>query len=109
MNLNKLINRIFKARAAKKGSDYSAFVSAIPLTRKQLLIEECKKQGVSIYIDDPSEQSEGTEAIMRGVASEAELERRLIAKRAISLSRLSNFIAFFALIMSAIALVKSFL
>lgn len=105
----KFINRIFKAIAAKKGSDFSAFVSAVPLTRKQLLIEECEKQGVSMCIDDPSEQSAGVYAIMRGVASEAELEHRLNAKRAISLSRRTNVIAFFVLIVSAIDLVKPFL
>jgi len=109
MELYKFINRIFNAKAAKKDSDFSAFVSAVPQTRKQLLIEECQKHDVSIYIDDPSEQSAGDYAIMRGVVSEAELEFRLNPKRAISLSRRTNVIAFFALIVSAIDLVKHFL
>jgi hypothetical protein len=109
MNLYKFIYQVFNAKAAKKDSDFSAFVSAVPLTRKQLLIEECKKHDVSIYIDDPSEQSAGDYAIFRGVVSEDELEFRLNPKRAISLSRRANVIAFFALIVSVIALVKSFL
>lgn len=109
MNPFKFISRIIKAKAAKKNSDFSAFVPAAPQTRKQLLIEECKKHDVSINIDDPSEQSAGDYAIIRGVVSEAELEFRLNPKRAISLSRRTNVIAFFLLILSAIALVKSFL
>ena len=109
MELYKFINRIFNAKAAKKDSDFSTFVSAVPLTRKQLLIEECKKHDVAIYIDDPSEQSAGVYAIFRGVVSEAELEVRLNPKRSFSLSRRTNVIALFVLLVSAIALFKSFL
>ena len=106
------IKRIFKAEAAKKDSDFYTFVPATPLTRRQQLIEECKKQDVSTCIDDPTERS----AIFQGDASEAEIERRLNAKKAIDLSKhandlskRANGIALFALIVSAIALIKSFI
>lgn len=57
------------------------------LTTKEHLIQECKKLGVSIYIDDPMEQTKGIYAkIFRSVASEAELERRLNAKKNIILA-----------------------
>lgn len=120
MNPYKYIKQILQRRCIvrrkKANSDFSAFVSAIPLTRKQLLIEECKKQDVSIYIDDPSEQSTGAYAIFRGVASEAELERRLNAKKVTIFSKRANVIAFAAftasvipLIVPTIALIKPFL
>jgi tRNA threonylcarbamoyladenosine modification (KEOPS) complex Pcc1 subunit len=116
MNLNKFINRIFKAKAAKKDSDFSAFLLAVPLTRRQLLIEKCNKQDVSIYIDDPSEQSAGVYANLRAVASEAELESRLNAKNAITLSirandlsKRANVISLLAFIVATIALIKTFL
>lgn len=112
MKLNECIKRIFKAKSVKKDSDFSTFVPVVPLTCKQLLIEECKKQDVSTCIDDPTERS----AIFQGDASEAELERRLNAKKAIDLSKhandlskRANGIALFSLVASAIALIKSFL
>jgi hypothetical protein len=89
---------------ANKGSDFSTFVPATPLTRKQRLIEECGRRDVSIYIDDLSEQS----ALFRSIASEAELERRLNSKEAITLSKRANAIALSSLIVSAFTLFKSF-
>lgn len=123
MNLN-LINTLtkyFKRIRSQKlqdtelqGTDFSSW-SDTPPKHKQQLIEECQKLGVSIYIDDPSEQSAGVYANQRAVASEAELERRLNAKKAImnaekatKHSKWANFIAFSVLIVSAIALIKSF-
>lgn len=78
-----------------------------PATRKQRLLEECKKLGVSIYIDDSAEASSGFYGDLRGVASEAELERRLVAKKTISQSARANMIAIIALVVSMIALVVS--
>lgn len=116
MNLYGYIKQIFKAKTANGSSDFSTFALAVPLTRKQLLIEECKKQDVSIYIDDQSEQSAGIYANLRAVASQAELERRLntrkaiaLSERANTLSKRANIIALLALIVSAIPLVKPFL
>jgi len=113
MNPYKYIKQILQRRGIlrrkKANSDFSAFVSAIPLTRKQLLIEECEKQDVSIYIEEPSEQSSGVYSIFRGIASEAELERRLNAKKAIAFSKRANVIAFLIFIVSAVDLVKPFL
>lgn len=111
--INTLTNYLKRFLGARlQDTDFSTFVPAVPLTRKQQLIEECQKQNVSIYIDDLFERS----AIFRSVASEAELERRLNTKKAIALSerantlsRCANFIALLALIASAIPFVKSLL
>lgn len=89
--------------------DFSKYFSEVPQTRKQRLLEECKKNDVSIYIDNSSEQSSGIYAELRGVVSEAELERRLNAKKAVSQSSRANLVAAIALIVSVVALVKSFL
>lgn len=68
------------------------------LTTKEHLIQECKKLGVSIYIDDHMEQTKGIYArIFRSVASETELEQRLNAKKTIILATV-------ALLISAITL-----
>lgn len=72
-------------------------------------MEECQKNDVSIYVDNPSEPSSGIYAELRGVASEAELERRLNAKKAVSQSSRANVIAAIALIVSFVALAKSFM
>lgn|SRR5574340_519432 len=112
MNLYGYIKKIFEARTANRGSDFSKFAQAAPLTRKQQLIEECMKQNVSIYIDDPFERS----VIFQMVASEGELERRLNAKKVIALSErahthsmYANLIAFAALIATTIALLNPIL
>lgn len=93
----------------KSNQDFSKYFGETPNTRKQRLLEDCRKNDVSIYLDNPSEQSSGTYAELRGVASEAELERRLNAKKAVSQSTRANVIAAIALIVSLVALVKSFL
>lgn len=84
----------------KKNQDWTKFFGSVEETRKERLIRQCNSHDVSIYIDDQSEESKGTYAALRGVASEAELERRLNAKKAISQSRYSNYIAFIALLIS---------
>lgn len=99
----KFIKRLFKV--ANTDSDFSTFVPATPLTRKQRLINECERRDVSIYIDDLSEQS----AIFRSIASEAELERRLNTKKTLLLSKRANVIALLFLITSTFALFMPFL
>ncbi|MDE1943802.1 MAG: hypothetical protein KGI47_11745, partial [Betaproteobacteria bacterium] len=69
---------------------------------------ECERLGVTPYVDDPSESSYGVYGQLRGVASEAELERRLSAARASKLARFANIIAMLALLVSIAAFVKSF-
>jgi len=87
--------------------DYSKFFGEIQPTSKQLLIEKCKKAGVSVHVDDATETSTGICAEFRGVASEAELERRLNARTAVYRAMLSNRIAVLALVASLGALAKS--
>ena len=88
--------------------DFSKYLGETQ-TRKQRLLEGCKKNDVSIYIDNPSEQTSGIYAGLRGVASEAELEQRLNAKMAVGQSNRANVIAAITLIASVVALAKSFL
>ena len=66
-----------------KSEDFSNFLDDNESSRKQKLIEDCKKLNVSIYIDDESENANGAYSLIRAVASEAELERRLNAKNTI--------------------------
>jgi hypothetical protein len=101
------LKRLFSRKQSDQ--DWSKYFGEIPQTRKQRLLEECKRHDVSIHIDNPSEQSSGIYADFRGVASEAELEQRLNAKKAVGQSNRANIIATIALIVSVVALVKSFL
>ncbi|MEQ1838241.1 MAG: hypothetical protein ABL858_07905 [Candidatus Nitrotoga sp.] len=110
MNLN-LINTLtkyFKRIRSQKlqdtelqDTDFSSFLPDTP--PKQQLIEECQKLGVSIYIDDPSEQSAGVYANQRAVASEAELERRLNAKKAIMNAEKATKLSKWAIFISLLA------
>ncbi|WP_126760551.1 hypothetical protein [Pseudidiomarina salinarum] len=74
-----------------------------PESRKQRLIRECKKYDVTPYIDDPSENASGNN-VMRGVASEAEIERRLSAKKAVLGASRANIIALLAFFVASFSL-----
>lgn len=99
------IKRLFTQKQDHK--DFSTYLEESPQTRKQLLLEECIKNNVSIHVDDSSETSSGIYANFRGVASEAELERRLNAKTAIIQSKRANFLARLALLFSAASFIVS--
>lgn len=101
------LKRLFARKQSDQ--DFSSYLGEVPQTRKQRLLEDCRKNDVSIYIDNPSEQSSGIYAELRGVVSEAELEQRLNAKKAVGQSNRANVIAAIALIVSVVALVNSFL
>jgi len=77
-------------------------------SKKNRLLRECERHGISPYIDDPSETSSDIYGQLRGVASEAEFERRLNAVRAVSMASYANIIALLAFLVSVVALVKSF-
>lgn len=89
-----------------ESEDFSKFFGDKAPTKKELLITQCKKKNVSIYIDDVSEASVGIYAELRGVASEAELQNRLNTKNALTQAKLANMIAIFAFVVSVIALIK---
>ena len=92
----------------EKVHDWSKFFGNLPpQTGKQRLIDECKKHNVSIFIDDATETSSSIYAELRGVVSEAELERRLVAKLAIKQSSQANWIAGFVFLVSLISLIVS--
>ena len=93
---------------ASKSDDFTDYLDTPPISRKEDLLRNCQKLDVSIYIDDASETSEGVYASMRGVASEAELERRLNAKKTVLQASSANRIAIFALIVAIAAFVRSF-
>lgn len=102
------MKRLFQ-RPPKEGDFSSFFGDAEETSNKSRLLRECEKLGVSPYIDNPSETSSGVYAQFRGVASDAELERRLNAARTASMARYANNIALLALLVSVVALVKSFI
>ena len=79
-----------------------------PQSKKQLLIEQCKKNNVCVFVDDQSESSTGIYAELRGVASEAELQRRLDANTQARNSTKAFWISVVALIISVLAVAVSF-
>ena len=87
--------------------DFSNFLPKEASTKKQKLIRDCKKYSISIFVDDTSESSSGIYAQMRAVASEAELERRLLAKMAVRKSVHANLISILALAVSVASFAKS--
>lgn len=103
------LKRLFARRQSDQ--DFSTYLGEgeLPQTRKQRLLDDCKNNDVSIYIDNPSEQTSGIYAELRGVVSEAELEQRLNAKKAVGQSNRANVIAAIALFVSVVALVNVFL
>lgn len=72
-----------------------------PATRKAKLIEVCQRDDVSIYMDDPVENAHTP---LRAVASEAELERRILVKKSVMYALHSRWIAAAALFVSVCAL-----
>ena len=77
--------------------DFSSYSKGEP-SRKRLLIERCNKLGVGIYVDDSSENSSGVYSEFRGVASEAELERRLNARRSVAIAGRASIVSLLALL-----------
>ena len=95
---------------SQKVEDFSTWLGDTQKpTKKMTLIEECEKYDVSPYVDDVAETSSGVYASLRGVASEAELERRLIARKVLGMASRANTIAILAFLVSVAALIKSFL
>ena len=104
IRLLRSVKKIFQR--IKKEEDFSSFTDQTP-SKKDRLLRECERRNVSPYIDDPSENSSGIYALLRPVASEAELERRLNAARVVSMARCANIIALFAFLVSIVSLAKS--
>lgn len=102
------MKRIFGQRP--KDENFSTFLGEAPIpSKKRFLLEECKKHDVSPYVDDATESSSGVYSAIRGVASEAELEKRLIAKKTFRLACRAHVVAILAFLVSLAALVKSYL
>lgn len=94
-------------RSKGKDTDWGKVFGPTQETRKQRLIRKCQRFDVSIYIDDESEASSGVYAELRGVTSEAELERRLNTKLSLLHSKRANLISAIALLVSVVALIAS--
>lgn len=92
----------------KNGEDFTNFLGATTQTRKEALLEKCRKLNVSIHVDDPTETSSGAYANLRGLASEAELERRLNSKITARTAVRAFWLSTVAIFVSVAALVKSF-
>ncbi|MDV6315924.1 hypothetical protein [Idiomarina sp. HP20-50] len=83
------------------------FKNSEPESRKQRLIRECQKCNVTPYVDELGEDASGNN-IMRGVASEAEIERRLATKKVTSSSKRANLIALLAFLTALFSLGVTF-
>jgi hypothetical protein len=85
--------------------DFCAYLPKEPSSTKSALIAECRRRGVSIFINDLSEASIGIHSNLRAVASEAELQgppQQTIAARTASRA---NIIAWLALLTSLASLI----
>ena len=86
--------------------DWTKFFGDLPPeTRKAKLIDICKRKDVSIYVDD---STENVHTPLRAVASEAELERRVLAKMSVVYSLHSRRISIAALIVAVSTLILEF-
>ena len=92
----------------KDGGDFSDYLGDEKLSRKNRLLSECEKLDVSIHIDDAAEASSGVYSGLRAVASEAELEKRLNAKKSLRFAWRSQVVSFVALAVSIAAFIKSY-
>ena len=99
---------MFWKKKVHQDQDWSRFLVEAKTSRKRHLLKQCRKYDVSVYVDESSENSEGVYASLRAVASEAELERRIVAKRSEINTRRANVVSAIALAVSIAALVKSF-
>lgn len=98
----------FSFRPKIESTNWDEFLGPKPSeTRKQRLLRECQELDVSIHLDDEGEFSSGLYGELRGVASEAELERRLLAKKTVSKAARSNIISILALIVSVASFITT--
>lgn len=89
----------------KREKDYD-FSNYIPIkkTNKEKLINECKKMNISIYIDNTLETSTGIYGQLREVASEAELENRIMKNKTVETSKKSLIISTLSLVISILSI-----
>ncbi|WP_425054847.1 hypothetical protein [Pseudomonas abyssi] len=91
----------------RAGTDWEEFLKdSEPESRKRRLIRDCQKYDVTPYVDDVGENALSSN-VMRGVASEAEIERRLLAKKAVYSAQRANVISIFAFIVAFISMAIS--
>jgi hypothetical protein len=96
---------MFKFGSTKNGQNWEKFLGETPTTRKAQLLDKCKKLDVTIFIDDATENALNNP--LRGVASEAELERRLNAEIAVHNSKRANIISITAVVIALISLIAT--
>ena len=83
-------------------NDFSNFLDSknVKGSKKEQLLKKCEKLGISPYVDDVSESHTGIYGDLRGVVSEAELQRRLDSRISINISKIALIIAIISLIVS---------
>lgn len=85
-----------------KGDNFEGFFPPRKSSRKEGLIKRCESLEVCIYVDDASENA-SSENIMRGVVSEAELQRRIDGHIASRNSTYALWVSLAALTLSVLA------
>ena len=87
--------------------DFSHYLPQGPESLKERLVAECQRRGISVYVSDSSETSSGVYANLRAVASEAELQSRLMQAITTETASKANRIAWLALGIGIASLVVS--
>ena len=85
--------------------DFSNYSNNSPKSRKQTLIEKCGQLDISIYVDDKAENSNEPYAMLRPVASEADLDSRINSKEAVTCATKANRLSVIALLIALVAII----
>lgn len=101
------LNRLFQRKLDPE--DFSSYLPKGPENVKERLLAECERRGISPYVSDTSETATGVYANLRAVASEAELQSRLVQAIAVKTAAKANRIAWFALLVGCASLVVAIL
>lgn len=78
--------------------DFSNYLPKGAESVKEKLIAECRRRGVSVYVNDTSEPSSGVFTSLRAIASEAELQNRLVGVVSLEVAAKANRVAWLALL-----------
>ena len=93
---------------AMKSKNFENFFPHREPSGKEKIIKKCESLGVCIYVEDVSEDASSNN-IMRGLASEAELQRRIDGYVASRNSTYALWVSLVACALSMLAFIKSVL
>ena len=92
----------------QRNEDWGKFFGVSgPRSNKETLIEECRRLGIPVHVDDVSENTSEVYSELRAVASEQELHSRLSQYKSLKEARHSKIISLLALLISVAALITS--